>query len=475
MERGATNYCIEKGRSNSLGLNVNLDEGDENLIEQTNQRDEYDRPFGSGKTITLKSNGESFIASDEYIPRFKSSVEHVPSPRLESNHRRSKSIDIDYINSALIMQLAKKVTINRIEPPKLMKQNDHHFLEKKYGLIINKNENSSNDRIFDDSQKVFPLITNKNSLGNSYRKLSSDSKINLCIIGGDLQSFVQEFNLHFMENKITDDRQRHQLILFNLHPDDFRIAEKIAFNVEEETPYENWIERLMKINQLYVTGSRLESHGYSERYAHFNKRERLKAESYEKFMSALIDIATKCNLKDDETTNRIIAQFIVGINNASLQKLLLSKIPESIDKALAVVRIALHCKEQNGSGHLSKVRRFVLPHKTRHQVNATHTAYAVHHSSGERTDCEQNKEHISKVHRLVLPHTRHYQININHSTTERPNINHHNDDTDRLTYEYILKGPNEFFWRTCQVCGLYGHKGETCKVDKITPGLNSLV
>ena len=74
-----------------------------------------------------------------------------------------------------------------------------------------------------------------------------------------------------------------------------------------------------------------------KRYS-FNRRVQEPGESVDSYAVAFREFGSKCGFKGDEYTNRLVAQFILGIKDRSTQNKLLQEPPSNLEDALSVAR-----------------------------------------------------------------------------------------------------------------------------------------
>ena len=145
-------------------------------------------------------------------------------------------------------------------------------------------------------------------------------------IGGDFDLYVRRLNLYFEGVGLADPKRKRLALLFNLKEDAFRVAEPVKL----EEDYERWIKELKLLFDKNVTPT--------ERRFDLHQRKQCEGETVDAYAVALRELGAKCEFEGSEYNNRVIDQFIVGVQNSALQNKLLQEPPIDLDSALLIAR-----------------------------------------------------------------------------------------------------------------------------------------
>ena len=148
-------------------------------------------------------------------------------------------------------------------------------------------------------------------------------------IGDDFDLFVKKLELYFEAVELTDEKKRRFASLFNLSEDAFRLAESVEFT-EGDNAYKTWTERLKVLFERSQTAT--------EKRYNFHQHVQHPGESVNVCALALREAGAKCGFSGDEYANKLVDQFILGLNDRTTQAKLLQNPPSNLDDALKIAR-----------------------------------------------------------------------------------------------------------------------------------------
>ena len=148
-------------------------------------------------------------------------------------------------------------------------------------------------------------------------------------IGEDFDIFFRRSVLYFDAIDLNDERKTRLALLFNLSEDAFRIAEAVPLP-DGESPFDTWGKEIATRFEKNQTAT--------ERRSTFSKRIQLPGETVDAYSVSLRELAAKCDFHGSEYDNRLLDQFILGLQDKGTQNRLLQEPPSTVDEAIVVAR-----------------------------------------------------------------------------------------------------------------------------------------
>ena len=148
-------------------------------------------------------------------------------------------------------------------------------------------------------------------------------------IGEDFDLFFRRSVLYFDAIDLTDERKKRLALLFNLSEDAFRLAEAVPLP-DGESPFDNWGKEITTRFEKNQTAT--------ERRYTFSKRIQLPGETADAYSVSLRELAAECDFHGSEYNNRLLDQFILGLQDKGTQNRLLQEPPSTVDEAIVVAR-----------------------------------------------------------------------------------------------------------------------------------------
>ena len=273
-------------------------------------------------------------------------------------------------------------------------------------------------------------------------------------IGEDFDLFFRKSVLYFDAIDLADERKKRLALLFNLSEDAFRLAEGVPLP-ECQNSFDAWGKEIATRFEKNQTAT--------ERRYTFSKRIQLPGETVDAYSVSLRALAAKCDFRGSDYNNRVLDQFILGLQDKGTQNRLLQEPPSTVDEAIAVAR-----RYEAARSTLDTLKHENLSRSSVvNPVRSGKTCFVCHNPGHVARDCTHERYNVEKV----SPNNK-----LCFYCKQTGHIQHHcpftyNRDRFRNTTEQ--ERPREE--RICFRCNKRGHVAKYCRAnwEEINSGLSS--
>ena len=273
-------------------------------------------------------------------------------------------------------------------------------------------------------------------------------------IGEDFDLFFRKSVLYFDAIDVTDERKKRLALLFNLSEDAFRLAEGVPLP-ECQNSFDAWGKEIATRFEKNQTAT--------ERRYTFSKRIQLPGETVDAYSVSLRALAAKCDFRGSDYNNRVLDQFILGLQDKGTQNRLLQEPPSTVDEAIAVAR-----RYEAARSTLDTLKQENLSRSSVvNPVRSGKTCFVCHNPGHVARDCTHERYNVEKV----SPNNK-----LCFYCKQTGHIQHHcpfkyNRDRFRNTTEQERQREV----RICFRCNKRGHVAKYCRAnwEEINSGLSS--